>query len=60
MSLLRRARRLILTAMGIPAGIGILFSPKARRRLGLALAGSLFVALMEMLAVVMILPLMQL
>jgi ATP-binding cassette, subfamily B, bacterial PglK len=60
MSLLRRARRLILSAMGIPAGIGILFSPKARRRLGLALAGSLCVALMEMLAVVMILPLMQL
>ena len=50
----------MLRFVGIPAGVGILFSSERRRKLGFALVGSLVVALMEMLAVATILPLMQL
>ena len=60
MTLLRRVRRRVLRFLGIPPGAGILFSAESRRRLALALGGSLLVALMEMVAVAAILPLMQL
>ncbi len=60
MALLRRARRAVLKFLGVAPGVGILFSPQSRRRLGFALAGSLVVALMEMVAVATVLPLMQL
>lgn len=53
-------RRFVLRMIGIPAGAGVLFSHHARVRLALVLAGSLAVALLEMVAVAAVLPLMQL
>jgi ABC-type multidrug transport system fused ATPase/permease subunit len=56
----RHARSLVLRILGIPSGVGILFSRQARVRLSLVLLGSLSVALLEMVAVAAVLPLMQL
>ena len=45
---------------GIPDGISALFSPETRRRLVLALGGSILTALLEVVGVASIVPLMQL
>lgn len=45
---------------GIPAGISVLFSPETRRRLVLALGGSILTALLEVVGVASVVPLMQL
>lgn len=45
---------------GIPAGISVLFSPETRRRLVVALGGSILTALLEVVGVASVVPLMQL
>ena len=60
MSVLHKARRTVLGLIGVPPGVGILFSRRSRLQLMGALTGSLFIALLEMVAVATVLPLMQL
>lgn len=45
---------------GIPRGMSVLFSHDTRRRLGLAVAGSVLTALLEVVGVASVVPLMQL
>lgn len=52
--------RAILTRLGMPQGVGIIFSKRTRRRLVLATLGSLLAAAMDMLGVAVLFPLIQL
>lgn len=45
--------------LGIPAGLGVLFDARGRRRLRLALAGSVLVALLETVALTAVVPMLQ-
>lgn len=58
--LVRLARRGVMRFLGLPSGSGILFGTQTRIRLGLAVAGSFAIALLEVLALALMVPFMQL